>query len=124
MYILVSQSSPHLTYVGYTVDPVRRWRQHNGFIKGGATKTSRHRPWRMHCFVTGFPTERDALHFEWRLWHPTGSPRDRVGLRMNLARRLELLKTVLGLERSTKSARPTRSMRLRVRAVHAGGERF
>lgn len=114
VYILVSEANPRLTYVGYTVDPARRLRQHNGELAGGAKKTARHRPWRMHCHVSGFPTARAALQFEWRMWHPSGSPRDRPGMRMSLPKRLALLQRVLRLERTTSTAPANKSMRLKI----------
>lgn len=53
------------TYVGATVDPDRRLRQHNGEISGGARAThGRH--WSRRFLVAGFTDERDALRFEWR----------------------------------------------------------
>lgn len=33
------------TYVGFTVAPFRRLRQHNGEISSGAWRTRKHRPW-------------------------------------------------------------------------------
>jgi len=53
------------TYVGATVDPARRLRQHNGEISGGARAT-KGRQWRRHFLVGGFVDERAALRFEWR----------------------------------------------------------
>jgi len=46
-YLLTSLNAghKHKTYVGFTVNPKRRLRQHNGSIQGGATKTSKCRPW-------------------------------------------------------------------------------
>jgi structure-specific endonuclease subunit SLX1 len=52
------------TYVGATVDPNRRLRQHNGEIKGGARATAG-RSWTRKYLVGCFDTEREALRFEW-----------------------------------------------------------
>jgi len=68
-YLLQSIRFPRRTYVGYTVDPARRLRQHNGEITGGAKRTRRSRPWRMICFIFGFPSERIALQFEYGVHH-------------------------------------------------------
>lgn len=46
-YLLVSLApgfKDH-TYIGFTVNPPRRIRQHNGAIAGGANRTRRKRPW-------------------------------------------------------------------------------
>lgn len=53
------------TYVGATVDPERRLRQHNGEITGGARATHG-RKWRRVFLIGGFKSEREALQFEWR----------------------------------------------------------
>lgn len=53
------------TYVGATVNPDRRLRQHNGEISGGARATSG-RKWRRRYLIGGFSDERAALRFEWR----------------------------------------------------------
>jgi predicted GIY-YIG superfamily endonuclease len=68
-YILLNESCTH-TYVGYTVNPAHRIRQHNGEICGGAQRTKRTTPgkWRM-AFI--FECEQFdnhlALSFEWHL---------------------------------------------------------
>ena len=65
-YILYSTVSNKI-YIGYTVDFFRRFRQHNGVIKGGAKKTSKHRPWLPLCVISGFHDNSSALRFEYRL---------------------------------------------------------
>lgn len=51
----VNPDFPRSTYIGFTTDPRRRIRQHNGEIGNGAVKTARRRPWEMCCCVWGFP---------------------------------------------------------------------
>jgi structure-specific endonuclease subunit SLX1 len=64
------------TYVGATVNPDRRIRQHNGELVGGARATHG-RQWRRLFLIDGFTDERDALRFEWRWkWLTRQAPGD------------------------------------------------
>ncbi|KAL1192752.1 hypothetical protein V5N11_030837 [Cardamine amara subsp. amara] len=74
-YLLASLSPRHKghTYIGFTVNPRRRIRQHNGEITSGAVRTKRKRPWEMVLCIYGFPTNVSALQFEWAWQHPRES---------------------------------------------------
>lgn len=61
---------PRGWYVGFSVDPVHRLRQHNGEIAGGAEETEHARPWEMVACVTADPSwfnYTNARALEWRL---------------------------------------------------------
>lgn len=98
-----------LTYVGVTVDFKHRLRQHNGELKGGARAT-RGGTWRRLYVVRGFPDQRTALQWEWRLHRRSPPTRNRCAR----CRRLRDLKTARGMESVTSTARPTSSLRLRI----------
>lgn len=74
-YLLTSLSPRHKghTYIGFTVNPRRRIRQHNGEIGCGAWRTKTKRPWEMVLCIYGFPTNVAALQFEWAWQHPVES---------------------------------------------------
>lgn len=76
------------TYFGYTKNPVRRLRQHNGEIVGGAKYTTKFRPWTMVCLIQGFPNKRTALQFEWKNHHP---PSKKFGLNARIQNLTEIL---------------------------------
>lgn len=62
-YLLVSEDRSR-TYIGATVSPDHRLRQHNGELVGGAKATSG-RSWIRAALVSQFPDATAALQFEW-----------------------------------------------------------
>jgi predicted GIY-YIG superfamily endonuclease len=108
VYLLYTNAvSGQQTYVGATVDLDHRLRQHNKEIKGGARATSaqveRGETWERVCHVAGFPTWNAALQFEWRWKQITR----KLPARMEpLERRIQALRMLLALERSTSKATP------------------
>lgn len=68
MYHVYLLQSEKKTYIGMTDDPIRRLRQHNREICGGARATAGHK-WKHVCVLSGFPTRRSALQFEWMWKH-------------------------------------------------------
>ena len=83
VYLLTPKNSPfrnHKTYIGFSTNPLRRQRQHNGEISNGAWKTSKYRPWDIICVITGFADKISALKFEWMWQHPYKSKSSRTVL--------------------------------------------
>lgn len=78
------------TYAGVSPDPVRRLRQHNGELKGGAKyTTSKGNGWRHLCLVSGF-NKIQALQFEWAVKHYP--PRNASGIINRLHKLIQVLK--------------------------------
>ena len=69
MYLVYVLRSDNYSYVGMTNDFLRRLRQHNKEIKGGAKCTSRRDNWYPICIIDGFPTMVEAMQCEWSLKH-------------------------------------------------------
>ena len=66
------------TYAGVSPDPVRRLRQHNSEISGGAKyTTSQSSNWSHMCLVRGFQTKQQSMQFEWAVKHE--APRNKGG---------------------------------------------
>jgi structure-specific endonuclease subunit SLX1 len=103
VYLLVSTNGN--TYVGATVDLIRRLRQHNKEIKGGAhatgVKVAQGETWTRAAHVSGFPDWPAALQFEWRWKHLSR----KYGVKIKpLEKRMNALRDLLALERPTSKA--------------------
>ena len=66
-YIVYILKSDKYSYVGMTNDFLRRFRQHNGELKGGAKYTSKREFWYPICIIDGFKTMVEAMQCEWRV---------------------------------------------------------
>ena len=87
------------TYAGVSPEPLRRLRQHNGELSGGAKYTkSVGEGWRHICLVHGFQDKIQAMQFEWAVKHV--KPRSVGGV----ISRLNKLCSVLNSERWTSKA--------------------
>lgn len=88
------------TYIGATVDPDRRLRQHNQELVGGARRTKGNQ-WARAVHIGGFPDWKAALQFEWS-WKRHG--RGKYGL----SGKIQALYNLVHSERSTSKAIPFR----------------
>ena len=87
------------TYAGVSPDPVRRLRQHNGEIKGGAKyTTSKGSGWEHLCLVSGFQDKIQAMQFEWAVKHV--APRNAGGI----TNRIRKMYTVLNKDKWTSKS--------------------
>ena len=124
VYILQSMNPkhPNRTYVGYTNNPKRRLRQHNGEIKGGAKYTQIGRPYKFAACIGGFQSHSAALQFEWRCHNPAGcrkrKKKNQICYRYSnyaylnrkfkkytgMKRRRQIVEYILSLEKATSGA--------------------
>ena len=107
-YVYFIRSTLGSTYIGATVDLDRRLRQHNKLIVGGAHATSMKvangEVWSYYCYVENFPTYNEALKFEWR-WKYISRQIQKENPALNpTEKRLEALKRLLALPKSTSKA--------------------
>jgi len=92
----------HNTYNGSTNNPVRRLRQHNEEIKGGAKAThGKGGAWEICAMLSGFPNHINALSCEWRMKCPSGKPGKREKKYQGVKGRISSLNEILPLERWT-----------------------
>ena len=78
------------TYAGVSPDPIRRLRQHNGEIKGGAKYTTgKGSGWEHVCLISGFKDKIQSMQFEWAVKHV--APRNIGGLQMRIKKLYKVL---------------------------------
>ena len=107
-YVYFIKSTNGSTYIGATINLDRRIRQHNKLIKGGAHATSMKvnngEEWSYYCYVENFPSYNEALKFEWRWKHMSRQIQKELPSLTPTERRVEALKRVLALPKSTANA--------------------
>lgn len=111
---LLEALSKRATYVGATTDPVRRLRQHNKELVGGAHATGMRvvhgDSWRMVCHISEFPTWNAALQFEWRFKQLTrklkNTAEGSASKLTPLESRIAALNQLLAMDRPTTKATP------------------
>ena len=97
------------TYVGMSNNPIRRLRQHNQEIRGGAKYTCAAGPgWRHVLFVEGFDDKISAMQFEYAVKHEP--PRKAHGV----ANRIQKIIRVLKKSQWTSNARPSSEYHLKL----------
>lgn len=112
------------SYIGFSINPLHRIRQHNGEILGGAKKTLKLRPWDIVCVITGFTSKTYALQFEWAWQHTSKSKLVRdIALLDQQRGRKECVKRKLGALKAmiTNQAVVERYGRLAVHFANDGG---
>ena len=86
------------TYNGSTNNPIRRLRQHNEEIKGGAKAThGKGCGWEYMVIFSGFPDHINCLSCEWRMKCPNGRPGKRENKYQGVAGRIGSLNEILPL---------------------------
>ena len=107
------------TYVGVSPDPVRRLRQHNGEICGGAKYTTSKGPgWNHICLISGFQDKIQAMQLEWAIKHVP--PRNAGGI----INRLKKMITAMKRERWTSKSPLAKDIPLHItwKQTHNFGE--
>ena len=107
-YILRNMLSSYKnnTYNGSTNNPIRRLRQHNEEISGGAKAThGKGGQWEYACMLSGFPNQINCLSAEWRMKCPSGRPGKREYKYQGVKGRISSLNEILPLERWTSKCK-------------------
>jgi structure-specific endonuclease subunit SLX1 len=104
-FVYLLECSDGSTYVGATVDPDHRLRQHRGELTGGARATTikikQGHDWSRVLCVAGFPTWQSALQFEWAFKYYS---RKYLKIKNPLERRMRGLYDILHMDKPTSNA--------------------
>ncbi len=93
----INQDFINSTYNGSTNNLIRRLKQHNGELVGGAKATKGKGPWVYIAIWEGFQTHNEALSCEWRIKHPTNT-RKRPSQFNGVNGRIKSLNLLTGLD--------------------------
>ena len=88
--------SGNCSYIGATVNPCKRLRQHCGVCSGGARRTQG-KIWNYKLVISGFRTWKEALQFEWSFKYYSKRCR-------SVESRKHALETLLNRERWTSNS--------------------
>ena len=75
VYVVYLLKNKNKSYIGMTNDFWKRWRQHNGWIQGGAKYTTRNSSdelWMPILIIDKFQTKKEAMQCEWKLKRKKG----------------------------------------------------
>lgn len=83
-YMIVSKKNNIIVanYIGMTVNPSRRIRQHNSIIKGGAKATKKYNNWEFLFIIQGFKNKNETYSCEWKLKHPNNKYSSKITNRL------------------------------------------
>ena len=73
MFLVYLLRNENKSYIGYTNDFLKRWKQHNKYISGGAKYTTNNPGyWEPICIVDGFECKCEAMRCEWEWKRKSG----------------------------------------------------
>lgn len=104
-YIIRSKNLKYknFTYNGMTNNLIKRLKQHNGIIKGGAKSTQNKGPFEYYMILTGFENINETLSCEWKIKHPTNK-KLRPKIYNGIEGRIQSLNYILSLNKWTNNS--------------------
>lgn len=104
-YILKNDTHLNKTYNGSTNNIIRRVRQHNGELVGGAKYTKKYgfNNWQVYFLMTGFPDHINCLQAEWKIKYPNNK-RPRPKMYDGYEGRISGVNNILNLQKWTANS--------------------